>query len=136
MKNTIHRVQYYETDKMQITHHSNYVRFMEEARTDFLAQIGYSYKRMESEGLISPVVSVSLNFKKSTTYDDVIEIETRVKEATAVKIEIEYIMRCEGEVVCIATSTHCFIDANGKPILLKRANPELYNLFLKLANRE
>ena len=42
-----HTVQYYETDKMGITHHSNYIRWMEEARVDFLKQIGWDYDKLE-----------------------------------------------------------------------------------------
>ena len=60
MKPYIHKVQYYETDKMGITHHSNYVRWMEEARIEFLDQIGWSYVRMEEEGIISPVLAVKI----------------------------------------------------------------------------
>ena len=59
MKPYQHRVQYYETDRMQLTHHSNYLRFMEEARVDFLEQLGWGYNRMEEEGLISPVVGIT-----------------------------------------------------------------------------
>ena len=47
-----HKVQYYETDKMGITHHSNYIRWMEEARIDFLAQIGWNYERLEVMGIV------------------------------------------------------------------------------------
>ena len=52
-------VQYYETDMMGIVHHANYIRWMEEARIDFLAQLGFPYARMEAEGVLSPVRSVS-----------------------------------------------------------------------------
>lgn len=54
----IHTVQYYETDKMGITHHSNYIRWMEEARIDFLAQMGWDYVKLESLGIVSPVTAV------------------------------------------------------------------------------
>ena len=52
-----HKVNYYETDKMQFTHHSNYIRFMEEARLDFMEQMGWGYDKMEEEGIASPVHS-------------------------------------------------------------------------------
>ncbi len=123
-----HKVQYYETDKMQVTHHSNYLRFMEEARTDFLEKIGWSYARMESEGLISPVVSIDINYMKSTTYNDRIDIVTKVSNMSLVKIEFEYTMSVEGVVVCTARSVHCFIDKDGRPISVKKVNPELYEL--------
>ena len=56
-------VQYYETDRMGITHHSNYIRFMEEARVDFLKNIGWGYDKLEEDGVVSPVVSVNCNYK-------------------------------------------------------------------------
>lgn len=131
-----HKVQYYETDKMQITHHSNYIRFMEEARTDFLEKVGWNYARMEKEGLVSPVVSIGINYKKSTTYNDNIEIVTKIVDMSMVKVEFEYTMFVEGEIVCTANSVHCFINNEGKPISVKKVNLELYELFLSLVENK
>lgn len=133
IKPYVHKIRYYETDKMGFTHHSNYLRFMEEARLDFLEQIGYSYKRMEDEGLISPVVAVDICYKKPTTFDDELTIEVKVKEVTPVKFSVDYTMSCDG-VVCTATSLHCFVDEKGHPISLKRSNPELFELLSSLTH--
>ena len=54
----LRKVHYHETDKMGITHHTNYIKWMEEARIDFLDQIGWSYARLEREGILSPVIGV------------------------------------------------------------------------------
>ena len=54
-----HQVQYYETDQMGIAHHSNYIRWFEEARSYILTEIGMGYEKMEEIGIISPVLSVS-----------------------------------------------------------------------------
>ncbi len=70
-----HEVQYYETDRMGITHHSNYVRWMEEARTFFLREIGWPYEKIEEEGIISPVTSISCDYKATSTFADEISIE-------------------------------------------------------------
>mgnify|MGYP003442079114 CR=1 FL=1 len=78
MKPYIHKVNYYETDKMGITHHSNYVRFMEEARVDFLDQLGWSFDKLEAKGVVSPVLSMDCTFKKSTKFADVIECMVKV----------------------------------------------------------
>ena len=67
-----HEVQYYETDRMGITHHSNYVRWMEKARTFFLREIGWPYEKIEEEGIISPVTSISCDYKATSTFADVI----------------------------------------------------------------
>lgn len=132
IENYVRKVQYYETDKMQITHHSNYVRFMEEARVDFLDKIGYGFKRMESEGIVSPVVSVSLQYKKPTTFGDEIQISVKVKNFTAARVEFEYEMTSGGEIVCTAVSEHCFLGENGRPVSLKKTQPELYALLENL----
>ena len=68
MEKYIHKVKYYECDRMGITHHSNYIRFMEEARVDVLDQIGYGFEKMESDGYTSPVVSLSVDYKAPTTF--------------------------------------------------------------------
>ncbi len=130
-----HKVQYYETDKMGLTHHSNYLRFMEEARVDFLERVGFGYRRLEEEGLISPVVAVNVDYKKPTTFDDEIAIEVRVRECSPVKLTIAYTMTCRGETVCNATSVHCFVDKNGHPMSLKRAKPEFFQLLCSLAEK-
>ncbi len=126
----IRRVNYYETDKMQCTHHSNYVRFMEEARVDYLDKIGYGFKRMESEGLASPVIGIDLQFKKTTTFDDLIDISVRIKSFSGVRVEFEYVMKHGKDIVCLASSMHCFLDKSGKPVSLKRTSPELYELLI------
>ncbi len=128
----VHKIQYYETDKMGVTHHSNYVRFMEEARVDYLDQIGYSFGRMEAEGLVSPVVSVNVRYVKPTFFGDKIEIAVSLSEMTAAKMRIGYTMTCNGEIVCQAESLHCFVDKNSRPISLKRAKPQLFELLSSL----
>ena len=83
-----HKVQYYETDKMGIVHHSNYIRWMEEARTDFLSQIGWDYKRLEEMGVISPVTAVDCKYLVSTYFSDVITISVKVEEFRGVKLKL------------------------------------------------
>ena len=69
-----HKVHYYETDKMGVVHHSNYIRWMEEARVFAMDQVGYPYKKFEDDGLVSPVLSVECTYKKSVSFGDVVEI--------------------------------------------------------------
>ncbi len=69
---------------MQVTHHSNYIRWMEEARIDFLRRIGWDYARLEDEGIISPVVGVTCRYKSPTTFSDEVEISVKVKEFNTV----------------------------------------------------
>ena len=130
----IHPVQYYETDRMGITHHSNYIRWMEEARVDFLSQIGWDYARLEEMGIISPVINVNCDYKKTTTFADKVSIKVSVKEFKGVKLFLSYEMKNEdGAVVCTATSSHAFLTKEGKPIRVQKEYPEFYKTLSELA---
>ena len=126
MEKYIHKVNYYETDKMGITHHSNYIRWMEEARINFLDQMGFGYKKLEEDGIISPVISVECEYKYPTTFDDKIEIEVNVEEFKGVKLILKYIMTNieTKEIVLIGKTKHCFVDKDNRPIVLKKIFPE------------
>ena len=129
----IHKVQYYETDKMGITHHSNYIRWMEEARIDFLEKIGWEYAKLEDMGLVSPVMNVTCDYRKPTTFSDEISIEVSVKEFRGVKLFLSYEMKNEkGETVCTAQSSHAFLDREGRPARVKQDFPELFDTLTKL----
>lgn len=126
-----HKVQYYETDRMGITHHSNYIRFMEEARGAFMEENDISYADIEKMGLSSPTLSVECRYKKSTTYNDLIDIEVYVKDCEHVRIRIGYRMYCQGKLVCEGVTTHCFLNEKGRPISLKRDYPRIYEGFAR-----
>lgn len=128
----IHRVQYYETDKMGITHHSNYIRWMEEARVAFLAEIGWDYAKLEEMGIVSPVLNISCDYKKTTTFSDEISIEVTIREFRGVKLFLTYVMNNDkGEIVCTAESSHAFLDTNGRPLKVKQDFPELYETLME-----
>lgn len=127
MEPYIHKVQYYETDRMGITHHSNYIRWMEEARTDFLAKIGCGYDKIEQMGIISPVTAVQCSYKNTTTFADIVTIRVWVAQIKGVRLKIGYQMaKADGTVVCDGESEHCFLDRDGKIISLKRTYPRIY----------
>lgn len=131
-----HKVQYYETDKMGITHHSNYIRWMEEARVELLDKAGFSYKTMEENGILSPVLSVSCDFKRTTTFGDTILIVAGVADFNGIRLTIWYNMTKEdGTLVCKATSTHCFMEGNNKPLNMKKHFPDFYDCMTKLINK-
>ena len=127
-----HTIQYYETDKMGITHHSNYIRFMEEARIYFLKQSGWPYEKFEEEGIISPVVGITCDYKKTTTFPDELEIKVAVLEVSPVKFKLQYIMTVADKLVCTASSTHCFLSKEGHPVSIQKQYPDFYNTLLEL----
>ncbi len=136
IKEYVHTVQYYETDKMGITHHSNYIRWMEEARVDFLDQIGWSYAKLESTGVASAVVNITCDYKHPTRFSDKVSIRVSVKELNGVTLKFAYTMKdINGSEVCAGTSLHAFLNAEGKLIALKRACPELFAVFEGLCGK-
>ncbi len=128
-----HHAKYYETDQMGIIHHSNYIRWMEEARMDLMEQIGLSYKGMERMEIISPVLSVTCEYKSMVHFDDTVVIEAKIAEYNGIKMKMEYRMtdKKTGELRTLATSEHCFLNRSGKPISLKRSYPELDTRFFE-----
>ena len=68
---------------MGFTHHSNYVRWMEEARVAFMDSVGWCYQRFEDEGIVSPVTAVECKFRHSTTFPDKVYIDVSVDECRA-----------------------------------------------------
>lgn len=127
-----HEVKYYECDRMGITHHSNYIRFMEEARVDWMDQLGFGFEKMEAEGVVSPVVSVECRYRQPSTFKDVIEIVVGLAETTPLKVIFAYTMTVEGKTVCTATSTHCFLE-NGRPISLEKRFPDFYKRVMEVS---
>ena len=131
MRPYIRKVNYYETDKMGITHHSNYVRYMEEARLYFLDQIGWNFDKLEDEGISSPVISINCNYKKTTTFPDEIYIDVFVEKLTPFKLTFGYTYTVRDEVVFIASSSHCFLDTKGTPVMLNKSYPKMFEEFTK-----
>ena len=120
-----HEVRYYECDRMGITHHSNYVRIMEEARVDYLDQLGFGFDKIEEEGVVSPVISIECNYKHPTTFKDIIDVKVTISQFTEVKFEFSYEMRHGDKVVCIGKSLHCFTE-NGHIVAISKRLPGLY----------
>ncbi len=115
---------------MGVTHHSNYVRFMEEARVDWLDQLGYGFEKIEADNVFSPVVSIQCDYKSPTTFKDVIDIEVKISRMSEMKFEFEYTMQTNGKLVCIGHSSHCFIE-NGRPVAISKRLPELYHSLME-----
>ena len=137
MEDYLRRVNYYETDKMGITHHSNYIRYMEEARVHFLEQLGYSYARQEREGLVSPVTGIDCQYKHSSSFNDLIRIRVRVLDYNGVKLTVGYTMTKQetGELLFTGTSRNCYIDGAGRPVILRKQSPALDALLRREAEK-
>lgn len=133
-----HKVQYYETDGMGVVHHSNYIRWMEEARGDFLEQAGLSYAEMEKQGHFSPVLTVSCAYKSSARYGDTVLITTELTEFGSARFTHRYsiVDSITGALRATGETTHCFLNREGRPISLRHADAVLYQQLLALVSGE
>lgn len=120
------KVQYYETDQMGIVHHSNYIRWFESARIDFMDQIGVPYEKMEEDGIISPVLSVSCKYHHMTHFGETVLIYPSVRSYNGIRLLISYEVQNKETGVLLAEGEtgHCFLNKEGKILSLKKAAPE------------
>ncbi|MCK5401160.1 MAG: acyl-CoA thioesterase [Flavobacteriaceae bacterium] len=112
------RVRYGETDQMGIVYHGNYAQYLEMGRIDWLRNLGISYKKMEEQGVMLPVISLSLNYKKSACYDDLIYVRTKLSKMPTASIEFDFeILNEDGEIITLAKTVLAFINMKTmKPI--------------------
>ncbi|WP_167956404.1 acyl-CoA thioesterase [Anaerosporobacter faecicola] len=123
----IRDVKYYETDKMGIVHHSNYIRWFEEARMDFLEKLGFPYDKMEEMKIMSPVLAVSCTYKSVVKFGEKVTIHTKVTSFDGIKLVLAYeIEKQDHTRTTLGTSEHCFVDETFRPINMKKVNREFY----------
>ena len=124
----VRQINYYETDQMAIVHHSNYIRFFEEARLDYMKQLDLDYRELENMGIIIPVLSVDCRYRKPLRFGDEAVIRVAMTRYDGVKMEFRYeITDPTGQILYTTGHTgQCLLDREMKPIRMKRAFPELY----------
>ena len=128
------KINYYETDKMGIVHHSNYIRFLEETRVVWMENADMPFEELEKIGITIPVLGVNCEYKKHVTFGDTIIIKPFVKEYTGVRLTVGYEVtnKENGKIVLLGETKHCFTDKNLKPVNLKKAAPNFSEKFANL----
>lgn len=123
------RVQYYETDKMGIVHHSNYIRWFEEARTEYMREKGINYNSLElNEGIMMPVIAVDCKYKQGAVYGELVDIETSITYFNGVKLIFSYSVYNRDKALLVSgSSAHCFVDMSFKPVRIRKNHIDLYN---------
>jgi len=123
------RVRYSETDQMRVVYHGNYAQYFEIGRVEWLRNKGVSYKWMEENGIMLPVVSLTMNYKKPARYDELLTLKTIMKKMSSVKIEFDYELYNEKEeLLTTANSILVFVHMKtGKPIAPPAYISELLN---------
>lgn len=122
---------YYETDRMGIIHHSNYIRWFEEARIYFLEKAGYPYSRMEENGVMIPVLSAECEYKNAVRFDETVLINLDIEEFNGFKMTIKYTVtgKADNQLKAVGKTRHFFVTSDMKPIRVKNTYPEIYNVF-------
>ncbi len=131
-------VRYYETDQMGIVHHSNYIRFFEEARTDYWDQAGLHYHALEQEGLLVPVLSCACHYKKPLRFPQTFSIEVKLTSFNGVRFGLKYRVFVEGEKnpVAFGETEHCLADRNLRPVRVQKTHPHIWDkIQLMLADK-
>jgi acyl-CoA thioester hydrolase len=133
-----HAAQYYETDMMGVIHHSNYIRWFEEARVDLLGKLGMPYRDMEDQGLIIPVLSASAEYKSMVRYGDTVYITPKLTVLTPVRMTMEYTVtdKATGDVRTIGSTSHAFLNRSLRPIAIKKTHRDIYELLLEAVGKD
>ncbi|MBQ6252286.1 acyl-CoA thioesterase [Ruminococcus sp.] len=128
------KVNYYETDKMGIVHHSNYIRIFEETRVHYLAEMGMPFENIEAAGVLMPVLSVECSYKHPLVFGEAFQSSIRVTKFNGTTLHLAYrvISLKTGDLCAEGTSSHCFTDTDLKPIRTKNKFPDIYNVFNEL----
>lgn len=125
------RVRYAETDQMNVVYHSNFIIWFEVGRVELLRQLGYTYKEMEADGLVLPVVEVRCRYKSPARYDDEITVRTIMRNLRGSLIQFGYelVRESDGTMVAEGESTHIVADLQ----LKRRTLPDKYFVPFKKA---
>lgn len=96
---------------MGVVYHGNYAQYLELGRVEWLRTMGITYKRMEENGMMLPVISLKIHYKKPARYDDLITVETSLKKKPGVKIEFDYkVYNASQELLAEASTVLVFTD--------------------------
>jgi len=121
------RVRYAETDKMGVVYYANYLVWFEVGRTEWLRGRGWSYREMETEGIMLPVIGAQCEYLQSATYDEALVIRTTGVMHSAVRIEFLYeVVKEDGTVSARGSTMHAAVDAQGRPTRLPQRVREVF----------
>lgn len=107
------RVRYGETDQMGVVYHGNYAQYFEVGRVEWLRKFGMTYKELEAGGIMLPIISLNIKYKKPARYDDLIKVRTQLVKTPSATIEFNYeIVNEENEILSTGNTSLVFIDIN------------------------
>lgn len=111
------RVGYADTDRMGFAHHSRYLVWAEEARTEMIRAFGDSYHAWEERGILLPLTNAEVEYLKPSYYDELLTISTVIDQLDRLRLAFRYVVRSEGRGVDVARirTAHVYMTKEGKP---------------------
>lgn len=130
------KANYYETDMMGVVHHSNYLRYFEEARIAFMDSLGIPYKELEDNGIMSPVLSVQCEYKRMVQFGETMLIKVSLIEYNGIRMKLNYeIVDKKSWQSNNSMLQACFLSKNGRPVSLKNNMTEYHEKFLECLDK-
>lgn len=126
------RVRYVETDQMGIVHHSIYLHWFEVGRTEWLRAAGFSYRKVEEQGLLLPVLETKLTYTKPAFYEDVVQVKTRLDEYNGIRVTFAYTVVRGEERLVTGVTRHCFTNQALHPVRPKKVWPEFHRILTEV----
>ena len=125
------KAHYHETDQMGIIHHTNYIKWFEEARIALMKDMGVPYSAMEEQGIISPVLHISCDYGKMVRFDQEVVEQTTITSYSCVKFCDAYVVKDPEEETTFVTgaSDHCFLSKEMRPVSLRKSAPDMHKRF-------
>jgi len=129
------KARYAETDQMGVVYHANYLTWFEIGRTEMIRELGMPYRKIEEQGLLLPVVDLGMQFLKPARYDDLIRVQTRIRDYSNIRMTFEVMIQRiedesqqEGELLITGHTKHVWLNQSWRPARIDREAPELYAL--------
>nr|WP_106778996.1 thioesterase family protein [Lysinibacillus timonensis] len=129
-------IRYAETDQMGVVYHANYLVWMEIGRTQLVTDLGFNYAGLEDLGYISPVLDISIQYKKAMRYGQIATVRTWVESHSKLKTIYGYeILHEDGSIAATAKSVHTLVKKDTfRPYSLSKIDPAWDAKYLEVAH--
>ena len=119
------RVRYAETDQMGVAYYANYFVWFEVARTDWLREAGLTYREMEAEGVLLPVIDAQCAYKSPARYDDALSVTAVARLVSPARLAFDYEISGPDALVAVGSTVHATMDRQGRPMRMPARIKEL-----------
>jgi len=128
------RVRYNEVDSMGVVYHAHYLSWFEIGRTEWIRTQGFTYRALEEQGILLPLIAAELTFKAPAHYDDQITIYTKLMEYSPLKLHFAFEIRRNEELLVSGDTRHVWVNKLLKPIRIDKIVPDVFQMLSQAAN--